>query len=319
MVVQASGVLAVCLDCSGGVGWGEEGGFQQFVMQLFVFMNAHLSMKPGNTVALFGYKRGDRLAYHTLFAAAFRDVCIGWQHACRLFLVTAMSARACYSRVLSKKTLIFLTFLPAFSALLYPPPTNGTGAGDGEADDLANASADTGKHEPLSNFNIVALEQLNAFVLREQRPHAEGGGGSAASGSASATSARPPALAAAMAQALCYINTIQIGEANVERGGGGGGRGGGIAGIGAGSGGKVPGSGGRVLVISGHTDDTSQHPGMMSAVFAAKSKFVLCDACVVGPPSSILQQTTNLTKGLCVSTACARAYHIHPSVIHSAV
>lgn len=51
-------------------------------------------------------------------------------------------------------------------------------------------------------------------------------------------------------------------------------------------------------VISGHTDDTSQHPGMMSAVFAAKSKFILCDACVVGPPSSILQQATNLTKGL---------------------
>lgn len=37
-----------------------DGGFQQFIMQLLVFINAHLAMKPGNAVALFGYKRGDR-------------------------------------------------------------------------------------------------------------------------------------------------------------------------------------------------------------------------------------------------------------------
>lgn len=59
-MAKPSGLLAVCLDCSGGVGWGEEGGFQQFIMQLLVFINAHLAMKPGNAVALFGYKRGDR-------------------------------------------------------------------------------------------------------------------------------------------------------------------------------------------------------------------------------------------------------------------
>lgn len=88
------------------------------------------------------------------------------------------------------------------SVLLYPPP----------ASNAVVESADTGKHEPLQDFNSVALEQLNAFLLRDPPSR----GGSAGAGALQ----RPPALAAAMTKALCYINTVQVGEASSAAQGG---------------------------------------------------------------------------------------------------
>jgi hypothetical protein len=62
MASIVGGTLVVVLDCSGSsVCFGADGaGFQDFVMQLLVFMNAHLAIKPQNSVALYGYKHGDR-------------------------------------------------------------------------------------------------------------------------------------------------------------------------------------------------------------------------------------------------------------------
>ena len=65
MASTVTGTLVVVLDCSQGAAWREVGAednalFHSFVMQLLVFMNAHLALKPHNSVALYGYKHGDR-------------------------------------------------------------------------------------------------------------------------------------------------------------------------------------------------------------------------------------------------------------------
>lgn len=92
---------------------------------------------------------------------------------------------------------------------------------------------------------------------------------------------QPSALAVAISQALCYINTTRMGD-SIEQ----------ITPD------DVPKLEARILVVTASPDAPHQHTAIMNCFFAAQTQQICIDACVIGCESAMLQQAACLTDSI---------------------
>jgi len=124
-----------------------------------------------------------------------------------------------------------------------------------------------GKLERLSVMNEQVSVGLRTFVEEN-------------ASNANFSNTNDSVVAGAMAMALCYINKMRKSsepDPSLDRDS------------------SAP---ARIIVVKGADDSSSQYLNFMNVIFTAQRQNVIVDSCVLGKPSSLLQQAADITGGI---------------------